>query len=33
MLAGLDVDLVVDQGTEAALVATLDAPAGRIVVR
>jgi len=33
MLAGLDVDLVVDQGTEAALVATLDAPAGRLVLR
>ncbi|HKF17062.1 MAG TPA: VOC family protein [Candidatus Dormibacteraeota bacterium] len=33
MLAPLDVDLVVDEGAEAALVATLDSPRGRIVLR
>src|SRR5215510_12628828 len=33
MLAALDVDLVVDEGAEAVLVATLDSPGGRVVLR
>ena len=32
MLAALDVDLVVDKGAEAVLVATLDSPRGRVVL-
>lgn len=33
MLAALDVDLVVDEGAEAVLVATLDSARGRVVLR
>lgn len=33
MLTALDVDLIVNQGAEALLVATLDAPGGRVVLR
>jgi Glyoxalase-like domain len=33
LLAAMDIDLPVDEGPEAALVATLDAPKGRIVLR
>jgi Glyoxalase-like domain len=33
LLAAMDIDLPVDHGPEAALVATLDAPKGRIILR
>jgi len=33
MLAALDVDLVVNEGAEAVLIATLDSPLGRVLLR
>ena len=33
MLAALDVDLAVDEGADAVLIATLDSPRGRVVLR